>query len=277
MSEIKNSRIVITGAGGDLGRALAVKLASHSARMALIDIDRTGLEQTVKALSKYPATVKPFVCDLSDPVQIRDTAEAVQSFTERVDILINNAGLLIPGRLWESSDEEVTKIFQVNTLALFRLVRLFLPAMLERNSGHIVTIASAGGLVGSAGLSAYNASKFAAVGFDETLRLELKKAKSAVRTTVVCPYFIDTQMAPGVRSRFPFLLPVLKSEKVAEKILQAIQGNKPRLYMPALLYTLPLLRVLPVSWADVILNFLGVNHAADTIEKSISFNELSST
>jgi len=81
-------------------------------------------------------------------------------------------------------------------------VKSFLPAMLQRNSGHIVTIASAAGFVGTNGLVDYCASKFAAVGFDESLRMELAAlGKTGVHTTVVCPYYINTGMFEGIKTR----------------------------------------------------------------------------
>ena len=97
--------------------------------------------------------------------------------------------------------------------------------MIERNRGHIVTIASAAGLIGVPRLTDYCATKFAAVGLDESLRVELKQRGSAIRTTVVCPYYIDTGMFEGVKTRFSFLLPILKEQKVVDKILRAIEGE----------------------------------------------------
>ena len=135
--------------------------------------------------------------------------------------------------------------------------------MLERNSGHIVTIASAGGIAGTAKLVDYCSSKFAAVGFDDSLRTELKRLDSKVMTTLVCPYYIDTGMFSGVSTRFPWLLPILKPEKTVQRIIGAINRNRRRLIMPWFVYTTYMLRLAPVALSDWLLDFFGVTHSMD--------------
>ena len=120
--------------------------------------------------------------------------------------------------------------------------------------------------MGSAGLVDYAASKFAAFGFDEALRAELKKQRLNIHTTVVCPYFIRGEMFAGVRTRFSFLLPILDPEKVSERIVKAIALKKQRLIMPPLVYTTWPLRLLPVSIFDKVATFLGINDAMDEFQ-----------
>ena len=109
----------------------------------------------------------------------------------------------------------------------------------------------------------YCSSKFAAVGFDESLRLELKRLNSNVVTTVVCPFYIDSEMFRGVKTRFSWLLPILKPEVVVERIVNAIQKNRRRLVMPWFVYTSWLSRLLPVSWFDALMSFFGVSRSMD--------------
>jgi all-trans-retinol dehydrogenase (NAD+) len=142
-------------------------------------------------------------------------------------------------------------------------VKAFLPDMVRANSGYIVTIASAGGIVGSAGLVDYTASKFAAFGFDEALRAELKKQKLNIHTAVVCPYFMKGDMFEGVKTRFSFLLPILNAEQVSERIVNTIARKKRRLIMPPLVYATWPLRLLPVAIFDKAATFLGINDAMD--------------
>lgn len=109
-----------------------------------------------------------------------------------------------------------------------------MPRMIEKNHGHVVTIASVAGLFGTAGLVDYCSSKFAAVGFDESLRNELSRlGKTGVKTTCINPYYINTGMFDGVRSE---LLPLLEPDYVADKIIEAILTNQKVLYMPRLMY-----------------------------------------
>ena len=169
---------------------------------------------------------------MSDREQVYARADEVRAAAGDVDVLVNNAGIVSGRPLLELSDERIERTFAVNTLALFWTTKAFLPAMKARGSGHIVTVASAAGLIGTARETDYAASKFAAVGFNEALRQELRRSGSGVRTTVVCPYYIDTGMFKGVKTRFPLLLPVLKEQDVADRVLKAIQRDQPQVQMP---------------------------------------------
>lgn len=108
-------------------------------------------------------------------------------------------------------------------------------------------------------LADYSASKFAAVGFDEALRAELRQSAPGVCTTVICPCYIDTGMFDGVQTRFPFLLPILDEAYAADRMIVAIEKRRQRLIMPALVYTIPLLRLFPVRFFDWVATFLGIN------------------
>ncbi len=164
---------------------------------------------------------------MSDREQVYARADEVRGVAGDVDVLVNNAGIVSGRPLLELSDECIERTFAVNTLALFWTTKAFLPAMTARGSGHVVTVASAAGLIGTARETDYAASKFAAVGFNEALRQELRRSACGVRTTVVCPYYVDTGMFKGVKTRFPFLLPVLKEQDVADRVLRAIQRDQP--------------------------------------------------
>ena len=162
----------------------------------------------------------------------------------------------------ELTDEQIERTFGVDALAPFWMTRAFLPAMIERNAGHIVNVASAAGLVGSRQETDYAASKHAADGFDEALRMELRRKAPSVRTTVVCPFYIDAGMFAGVRTRFPRLLPILKEDQVVERIVRAVETNQGRVVMPWAVRVVPVLReVLPLRVFDKLMDFLGVNDA----------------
>jgi len=127
----------------------------------------------------------------------------------------------------------------------------------------VVTIASAAGLVGVSRQTDYSASKWAAFGFAESLRAELRKDGSPVSTLVVAPYYIDTGMFSGVRTRFPLLLPILQERDVARRILDAIESGRQQLVMPPLARLTPLLRVLPPAAFDAVTDLLGINATMD--------------
>ena len=180
-----------------------------------------------------------------------------------VDILFNNAGIVSGKPFLECSDNEIERSLAINLTAHIWTIRAFLPGMIEQGAGHLVTIASAAGIVGVAGLADYSASKFACFGLDEALRSEFRKRRQRIHTTVVCPYYINTGMFAGVKTRFSFLLPILKQERAAARIFKAVARRRSRLLMPPLVYTVWLLRLLPVRWFDFIADFLGINRSMD--------------
>lgn len=263
MTDFKDSGVVLTGAASGIGRLMALRIAAAGGRVALWDIDEAGLARVRDEIAAAGGQAVAIPCNLADRAAIANAAQRTLDELGSVDILINNAGIVSGQNLLEVSDEQIELTFDVNTLALFWTARAFLPAMLQRDHGHIVTIASAGGIAGTARLVDYCSSKFAAVGFDDSLRAELNSLGSKVRTTVVCPYYIDTGMFAGVSTRFPFLLPILKPEKTVRRILGAITGNKRRVIMPWFVYTTYLLRLAPVAVSDWLLDFFGVTHSMD--------------
>jgi all-trans-retinol dehydrogenase (NAD+) len=264
MSRFEGSRTLITGGACGIGRLLALEAARRGAEVVLWDIAEDALQRTVAeitALGQRPA--HGYRCDVGDRAEVYAVAQKVTEEVGPVDILVNNAGVVSGKRFLETPDERIELTFRVNTLALFWTAKAFLPGMMRRNHGHVVTIASAAGWIGVKGLADYSASKFAAVGFDESLRQELKQSAPGVHTTVVCPYYIDTGMFEGVKTRFPAILPILRPEKVALKIADAIAQDRTRLMLPPIVYTVPVLRGLPLRAFDRVSDGLGINASMD--------------
>ena len=262
MSEIAGRRVLITGAASGLGLLLAWKFARRGAHVVLWDLNAAGLEAARCDLEAAGWSVEIGVCDLSSYEAIEAGAASVLA-RGPVDVLINNAGVVTGKTLLDATPQEIERTFDVNVLALFWTTRAFLPAMLARDSGHIVTMASAAGIVGTSKLTDYCASKHAAVGFDESLRLELRRLGSRFMTTVVCPFYVNTGMFKGVRTRFPAILPILDPELVTDRIVDAIVRNKRRLILPGVVRTAWAGRLLPLGAFDAIMEFLGINHSMD--------------
>jgi len=270
MTDFRDNNVLITGAGSGIGRLLADRVGAAGGRAILWDVDEPALAEVGREIESRGHKVSTYRCDVSDAAAVEATARRVLDDWGRVDILINNAGVVTGKPILVAKDEEIRRTFEVNALAHFWTVRAFLPGMLERGSGHIVTVASAGGLVAAPRLCDYSASKFAAVGFDEALRLELAGAGHHIRTTVVCPYYVSTGMFEGVKTRFAWLLPILEPEYVADRIVRAIRKNRRRLLMPRFVYTALALRILPVRWFDALIGFFGVSRSMDEFTGSRS-------
>lgn len=263
--KVTGARVLITGAASGLGALLATELASRGAAgIALWDRDAEGLERVAGQLELLGVHPHPFRVELTDPADIADVGErTLAALGGGVDICINSAGIVHGRDFVDLTDEQLTRTFEVNTLAQFRVTRVVLPGMLARDRGVLVNIASAAGLTGVARQTDYSASKFASVGFTESLRAELRKRGSALRTLLVCPYYINTGMFAGVRSRVPLLLNTLDQHQVAAQIADAIESGRQRLILPRFAATVLLVRALPTPVADAILDLFGINETMD--------------
>ena len=247
--------VLITGGGSGIGRGMAIKFAALGARVVLWDVDTKGLKKVEAEIVADGGKVSTYVVDVSNRALVYQTAATVGA----VDILINNAGIVTGKSILDCPDELMEKTVQVNTIAHFWTIKAFLPDMLARDSGHVVTVASAAGLSGVAGLVDYCASKFGAVGTAESLHCELRRRKCEVRTTLVCPFFINTGMFDGVPTKMPLLLPILEEQWAVDRIVLGVQRREEQVCMPALIGLAMLAKVLPVPWQLFALNLLGVN------------------
>lgn len=264
MKNLNGRTVLVTGGAAGIGRLISLDMAKLGARLVIWDINQANLDKVVAEIRTItPDAGWGYIVDVTDRHAVYAAAERVKAECGQVDVLVNNAGIVSGKMFLEVPDERIELTMRVNILAMFWTCKAFLPDMLARDSGHVVTVASAAGLVGVAGLGDYSASKFAAFGFDESLRNELKKRGSKVLTTVICPFYIDTGMFDGVKTRSQLLLPIMKEKEAAAKIVHAITHDRPRLLMPALINTIGVARALPVSAFDGLMTLLGVNSSMD--------------
>lgn len=251
--------LLITGGGSGIGRLMAEGAAARGARVIIWDLSAEAGEEVAQTIRDRGGDAIAQCVDVSDREAVQQAAQEAGE----VDLLVNNAGIVSGQRFAEADPDAIERTFAVNVLSLYWVTGAFLPSMRERGNGAVVTIASAAGLVGVARQTDYSASKFAAVGFAESLRVELAKEHTGVDSLVVCPYYISTGMFDGVKTRFPRLLPILRPEYAATRILDAIEAGRHQLMMPALVRTLPMLRILPTGLFDRVMNALGVNATMD--------------
>ena len=231
---LKVQIVFITGAANGLGRQMALKLSAEGAKIAVADIDIVKAHEVADLINSLKGEAIAVECDVTSIESVRKAASIVRTHLGSPNILINNAGIVSGKLITEIPIESIERTMKVNAISHFYTIKEFLPDMIKANQGHIVTIASMAGLNGSPQMTDYCASKYAAVGLDESLRRELKFIGSNVKTTCICPFFIDTGMFAGVRSRFSFLLPVLKEEKVAKRIIDGVRFNEEVVVIPKL-------------------------------------------
>ena len=257
---IDGARVLITGAGSGIGRLMALDAAARGAAEILIwDLSADSGDAVRDEITAVGGQARSFEVNVADSAQVETVAER----TGPVDILINCAGIVTGKKLLDADADAIRRVYDVNTLALYWTTKAFLPGMLERDRGAVVTIASAAGLTGVARQTDYSASKWAAVGFTESLRSELRAEGSRVGTLVVCPFYINTGMFDGVRTKFPRLLPILEETDVSTRVLNAIESGREQLVMPPLVRLVPGVRLLPTRAFDTVIDFLGVNQTMD--------------
>ncbi len=264
MKNISNKLVLITGGASGIGKLMAVNFAKEGSRIVLWDINEDALNRVAEEIGLSGADVWKYGCNVADRDMVYQTAEQVKKDAGKVDILVNNAGIVTGKPFLQCSDDEIIRGMDINIMAHFWTVRSFLPDMIQANHGHLVTISSAAGWIGVNSLADYCASKFAAVGFDESIRMELRKNRiSGVKTTIVSPYYINTGMFKGVRSKYELILPILDENFVARMIVRAVKNDQAVLKMPPIVYLIPLLRLLPVKLFDMISDILGISSTMD--------------
>ncbi len=247
MTALKGSRVLITGAASGIGRLMVLDAVRRGAQVIAWDLNQAGLDALAAEVACDTARV-----DVTDRQAVYAQAEQAGD----IDVLILNAGVISGRRLLDLPDEAIQTTMDVNVLALFWCTKAFLPAMVARDRGHIVTIASLVATTPVPGLTDYVASKHAAYGFADTLRTELAEDAPGVRTTVVLPQQISTGMFAGAKS--PWYFPELKPEYAASAVLEAVERNKQRLLLnrPAVI-TAYLVRPLPPAISDRISRWAG--------------------
>eukprot|EP01027_Heterolobosea_sp_BB2_P013326 GEZU01019224.1.p1 GENE.GEZU01019224.1~~GEZU01019224.1.p1 ORF type:complete len:327 (-),score=71.43 GEZU01019224.1:102-1082(-) len=266
---LNNQIVVITGGNSGIGKLMAIKMAKEGAIIVIWARDKKTMDETAQEIRSFGGRVHTYVCDVSDKKNIDECAERVKREVGDVTILINNAGIVNGKQFLQTDDEAMLQTMKVNVISNFWTVKAFLPTMLKNKNGHIVTIASAGAVIGTNGLSDYSASKFAQFGFHEAIRAELRQMipsfdllrGKGVQTTCICPYFISTGMFDGVKdNNFSYLLPILTPEYVAERAVSAIKRCEPLVIIPSFVWATYLVRTLfPTRVFDFIMfDVLGV-------------------
>lgn len=253
--DLRGKTVLVTGGGRGVGRLLSIGAAMRGAHVVIWDVCQSSAERVRREVRTSGGSAESAAVDVADRTAVSAAAAAAPA----VDVLINNAAVVSGKRLLEAGEEEIERTLQVNLHSLYWVTRAFLPGMVQRGHGAVVTVASTAGLVGVARQTDYSASKFAAFGFAESLRSELDKDRTGVASIVVCPSYVSTGMFHGVRPRFPLLLPQLRPENVAERILRCVEDGETQLVMPRLARAIPVARVMPVGMFDRTMNVFGVN------------------
>lgn len=262
MTKIKGRTLLITGGASGIGRIMGrMALQRGAKRVVVWDINEDNIAATESELNSY-GEVKGYKVDVANTEMVKQMFALTTKECGDVDILINSAGIITGNKTFaEQSQQDIDRTMAINATAPMTVALQALPPMLERNVGHICNIASAAGFIANPRMSIYAASKWAVIGWSDSLRVELQESKSNVHVTTIAPYYISTGMFDGVRSR---IIPILKPEWVAKKILNAIEKNRKISSWPLGYHLIRTLQaLLPLRALDLLCKVLGIYNALD--------------
>ena len=232
--------VIITGGSRGLGLLMARELDRQAARLVLLARNKDELLHVRSELDRGRNHVLPIVCDVADRQQVQYAVEAVQQHFGRVDVLINNAGVIQVGPLEHMTYDDYQRAMNVHFWGALHCTEAVLPHMRRRRAGRIINIASIGGLIAVPHLTPYSASKFALVGYSDAVRAEV--AKDGIHVTTVCPGLMRTGSAVNAlikgnhEAEFAWFsalssLPVISIDatRAARRILEAGRRGVPHL------------------------------------------------
>lgn len=261
--KIKDSVVLITGGASGIGRIMGRRALEMGAKaIAVWDINPTNLDATIEAHSKL-GKAAGYIVDVSDFDAVKATYAQTVCELGDIDILINNAGVVTTNKTFDQNTKtDIDRTITINTIAPMYVALSMLPDMIKRDKGHICNITSAAGLLSNPRMSVYAASKWAAMGWSDSIAIELKEKKSKVKVTTMAPYYINTGMFDGVKSKF---FKILDPEKTSKKILRAIEHDTRFKGIPfAFRFTRFMQGLLPMSMVDWLFGeVFGIYHTMD--------------
>ena len=201
MKEFAGKVAVVTGAASGIGLATATRFAEEGMKVVFADIEELALEAAVTKLRNAGHEVLGVPTDVSKWSAVQALAEATMAAYGSVNVVHNNAGVVVSGPIEELSISDWEWVLGVNLWSVIYGIKAFLPFIKSAGEGHIVNTASTAGLQGPKGIAPYSAAKFGVVGITETLRLELEADQSPVSASVLCPGAINTQIVFSKRNR----------------------------------------------------------------------------
>lgn len=215
MSELKNKNVFISGVSKGIGKAIAIKLAQEGCNIFGLSRNQSDLDNLKNELSQFKVETKFFAADVGDFYRLKEILSEFLS-ENKIDILINNAGIGFFKNLIDYSYEEFDRLIKTNLYGVFNLTRLILPSMINNQSGDIVFISSLAGKNPNPGGTGYSATKFALTGFAHSLMLEVRQYN--IRVCLIHPGSVDTDLIgnfnPNINRD-----KILKPEDVAEGVL----------------------------------------------------------
>ncbi len=231
---LKNKIVLITGASSGIGRCVASDFSQFGLKSLILiarNIDR--LNDSIVSMKERDFEILPLSCDVSKKEEVKRIGDLILERYGYIDVLINNAGIGIFGKVEKTSIEEIEKVSFTNYFGMIYFTKIFLDSMIRRNSGHIINIASLAASFGIPGMAAYCGSKFAMLGFSESLRRELRK--TGVKISVISPIGVKTNFFNNeyFNNKTPMKY-MLNPETVSKAVLNSFASNSFQIFVPTI-------------------------------------------
>ncbi|MEE8263821.1 MAG: SDR family oxidoreductase [Gammaproteobacteria bacterium] len=264
MYSVAGKTMLVTGGNRGMGKLFCEHGIAEGAKVIIWATNDQTMKETAEELTRRSGEVHTYKVDVSDREAIAKAAENVLKEHGTVDILFNNAGIVVSSYFWEHTNDEIERTMRINSEAMMYICRAFLPGMMEKGAGRIVNMASAAGLLSNPKMSVYCASKWAVNGWSDSLRLELEeKGYDNICVTTVTPGYVNTGMFEGVKA--PLMTPILEPEPFVQKVWGSMKKGKVVVRSPLTVYLVAMMKgILPIRLFDFIFGrIFGVYKSMD--------------
>jgi len=250
LRDIGGDVVLVTGAGHGIGKELALQMSRLGAIVLCVDKNMETNRSTAAEIRSEGGQSWVYQCDVSNREDVKTMAMKVRKEVGDVNILVNNAGIMITKQFLEQTDSEVESTINVNLMGQVWVLREFLPAMIEMNRGSIIFMCGLPGHAGAPNMVPYSASKFAIRGMMEALYIELRQTYpgNLIHLMLVSPFIVETGMVKRPRIRFQSIMGIVDVSTAATSIINSMRRRAAIVFLPDILYYVSnFVRMLPAK------------------------------